>query len=237
MQINTTKISHLQNHPSAPALIKNIIFDFGGVICNIDIRQTKIALTRLGAEHFNTADTITETRGLFEQLELGLISPQDFRAQIKPFFTQSVTDQQLDEAWNALLLDIPPQRIRLLENLRRNYRIFLLSNSNAIHYQKYLMDFTRGFGYHDFNELFEKAYFSFNIGMKKPSAEIFKYVLNHSGLIPDETLFIDDTLIHVEGAFGAGLNGHHLKINEGEEILHLFTTLNEKKLDFLSKNA
>jgi putative hydrolase of the HAD superfamily len=133
-----------------------------------------------------------------------------------------VSDASIDKAWNALLLDIPPERIRLLEQLRNHYRIFLLSNSNKIHYDQYVSDFRATFGYNDFDALFEKAWFSFNIGLKKPHRVIFDYVAEHSNLVPAETLFIDDTLMHVQGAAEAGLHAHHLRISEGESILKMF---------------
>jgi len=119
-----------------------------------------------------------------------------------------------------MLLDIPTERIRLLEAARKNYRIFLLSNSNEIHYHEYLEKFREKFGYDDFDDLFEKAYFSFRLKMQKPNREIFDYVVKNHGLDPGETLFIDDSAVHVEGARKALLNAYHLK--PGEEISGLF---------------
>jgi len=208
--------------------IKNIIFDFGGVICDIDVNLTKKAFVELGWRTADQGRSISDSKGLFEQLETGVISPQQFRSELRKFFDRPVSDAQLDEAWNRLLLDIHPERIRLLEDLRGTYRIFLLSNSNEIHYNKYVRDFRERFGYPDFDALFEKAYFSFRIGLKKPSPEIFEYVLKESRLEPSETLFIDDTLMHVEGAAKAGILGYHLETEKGEQILDLFQGANLK---------
>jgi putative hydrolase of the HAD superfamily len=202
--------------------IKNIIFDFGGVICNIDVNLTKQSITALGLKKFDTGNSITSSTGLFEALETGAIPPERFREEIRPYFEHPVTDEQLDAAWNALLLDIPEPRIRMLEALRKNYRIFLLSNSNQIHYDHYVTTFRNQFGYADFDTLFEKAWFSFRIGMKKPSPDIFRHVLNHSRLEPAETLFIDDTLVHVQGAESLGIRGFHLEIERGMQITDLF---------------
>jgi len=204
------------------AYIKNIIFDFGGVICNIDIKRTEKKFMELGLKSFDPKYSITESSGLFDLIENGKITSHEFRQQLKKYFSQPVTDKQLDEAWNALLLDIPEPRLRLLEKLRQHYRIFLLSNSNEIHYLKYLEDFRKQYGYNDFNDLFEKAYFSYRIGLKKPGKEVFEFVLNDSHLNPGETFFIDDTIQHVEGARNAGINAYHLKIGEGEQLLDLF---------------
>ena len=176
-------------------------------------------------QSFRRADTgssISDSSGIFGQIETGAITPQHFRDELRRFFRKPVTDEQLDDAWNAMLLDIPEPRIRLLESLRNDYRIFLLSNSNEIHYMKFLERFRKQSGYADFDALFEKAYFSFLIGLRKPSPEIFSHVLNESMLEPSETLFIDDTLMHVEGAVKAGIHACHLALDEGEEITRLF---------------
>jgi len=202
--------------------IKNIIFDFGGVICNIDVKLTEKRFREMGLKAFDPNYSVADSAGLFELIENGKITADEFRQQLKKYFSHPVTNEQLDEAWNALLLDIPEPRIRLLEKLQKNYRIFLLSNSNEIHYRKYLDDFRRKYGYHDFNALFEKAYFSFQIGLKKPGLEVFEFVLRNNQLTASETLFIDDSIQHVEGARKAGINAYHLKITEDEQILDLF---------------
>jgi putative hydrolase of the HAD superfamily len=222
MQLILSRISHPASSNLHAASIQNIIFDFGGVICNIDVSLTEMAFKYLGLKAFDKKSSITDSKGLFENLETGSISPVQFRNEVRKIFDKPITDEQINNAWNAMLLDIPAARINLLEDLQLNYRTFLLSNSNAIHYQKYLADFNQNYGYTNFDELFEKAWFSFNIGLKKPDTAIFRFVTNQSGLNPAETLFIDDTLMHVEGANKAGLHAHHLKITQKEEITDLF---------------
>ena len=222
MELNLAKlVTRHASHVTSPS-IRNIIFDFGGVICNIDVKLTEKAFTDLGINKFDTANSISRSAGLFENIETGAISSSQFREELRKFFSNPVTDEQLDEAWNALLLDIPEPRIRLIEQLRKHYRLFLLSNTTEIHYLKYLENFRTQYGYPDFDALFEKAYFSHRLGMKKPSPEIFRFVLHDSLLNPSETLFIDDTLMHVEGARIAGIHGYHLAIDRGEEITDLF---------------
>jgi glucose-1-phosphatase len=222
MKLNPSFFSNPKSEIRNPKSIKNIIFDFGGVICNIDVKLTEKAFMDLGLKQFDTGRSISESAGLFEDLETGTISPQHFRDELKKYFVNPVTDEQIDTAWNALLLDIPEPRIRLIEKVRQQYRIFLLSNTNEIHYRCYLERFRKQYGYTDFDALFEKAWLSHRIGLKKPSTEIFNYVMQHSALEPSETLFIDDTLRHVEGARKAGLHAHHLAIGEGEQIMDLF---------------
>jgi glucose-1-phosphatase len=205
-----------------PMAIKNIIFDFGGVICNLDVKRTEKKIMELGIIRPEQRRSSAERDALFASIEDGSLSSQDFRDALKQYFEKPVTDTEIDEAWNALLLDIPEPRIRLLEKLRKHYRIFLLSNSNEIHYRKYLRDFREQYGYDDFDGLFEKAYFSFMIGLKKPDPAVFEYVLQDSGLVAGETLFIDDTLQHAQGAEKAGMYAYRLRLDQREQIMDLF---------------
>jgi len=213
-------ISDIPNYSS----IKNIIFDFGGVICDLDITKTEKKFKEFGpAKQVNSNQSGSQSQQfqiLVENLETGLISPDQFRELIRDNYVNPPSDLAIDEAWNAMLLNIPEKRIRLLERLKRQYRIFLLSNSNQIHYNKYLQDFQRQTGYRDFNGLFEKAYFSFEIGLKKPGKEIYEFVLSDKSLNPGDCLFIDDNLDNVKGAMAAGINGYFLK--NGDEIADLF---------------
>ena len=204
--------------------IKNIIFDFGGVICDLDIQLSVDKFKEFGAAkaEFSVNPEVQDQR--FEQLaaayESGNITSQHFRNEIRNHYAVPPTDQMIDDAWNALLLGIPEERIHLLESIRNTYRIFLLSNSNEIHFLKYSEDFSKQFHYPDFDSLFESVYFSYLLHLKKPDPEIFKRVINDKNLDPGETLFIDDTLIHIESARTLGINGYHLK--QGEQISSLF---------------
>jgi len=205
-------------------VIKNIIFDFGGVICDIDIRRTEEKFRDFGpakqAGNLSKDKQSLQFDKLVGALETGNLSPQEFRGIIKNHYRKALSDEEIDDAWNALLLGIPGERIRLLEAVRKSYRIFLLSNTNEIHYRHYLKELQE-FGYTDFDQLFEKAYFSFRVRLRKPGQEIFQHVLADRQLVPGETLFIDDTLQHVESACTAGIHGYHLK--PGEKLPSLFT--------------
>jgi glucose-1-phosphatase len=209
--------------PNAP-FIRNIIFDFGGVICNLDIPRTEAKFREFGESNpLNAASgDIPEKQFkiLVEKLETDVLSPKQFRDIVKSHYTVPPTDDAITDAWNALLLPIPESRIHLLEKVRRRFRIFLLSNSNRIHHEKYLADFRQQSGYRAFDELFEKVYFSFDMGMKKPDSEIYEFVLSQNNLNPFETLFIDDTIENVKGAECLGINGY--LIENGTEITDLF---------------
>lgn len=221
MELINEKIFPGPSLTPAPS-IQALIFDFGGVLLRIDPDLTRAAFLSLGLKKPGSAEEKEAFTSLFSRLETGATSPQEFRDGLRPFFTGPVTDDQLDEAWNALLLDFPPERIRLLESLRQHYRIFLLSNSNAIHYDCYVSRFRERFGYRDFDALFEKAWFSHRLGMKKPAPEIFHRVTAEAGLDPASTLFIDDTLEHVLGARQAGLHALHLDLAAGNDITGFF---------------
>ncbi len=199
----------------------NIIFDFGGVVCNIDISITEKAFVDLGIRQFDKEYSVTERDNFFGSFESGKITPDQFRETLKHYFDRPVTGQQIDDAWNALLQDIPVSRIGLLRKLAKQYRLFLLSNTNEIHYTKYLKELQEVYGVSGFEDLFEKAYFSHQIGFRKPFREVFDFVVGDAGLIRSETLFIDDSIQHVEGAKKTGLLAYHLR--EGESITDLFS--------------
>ena len=207
--------------------IQNIIFDFGGVICNIDISLTEKAFIELGIRQFDKEYSVTERDNFFGSFETGKITPQQFRDTMAYYIDGQVTGQEIDAAWNVLLQDIPASRITLLRKLAQHHRLFLLSNTNEIHYSQYLKDLQDVHGIAGFEDLFEKAYFSHQIGLRKPFREIFDFVLRDAGIQADETLFIDDSIEHVEGARKAGLHAYHLK--PGEDITELFNA----KMQFL----
>lgn len=215
---------HLSSHIPHHTTIKNIIFDFGGVICDLDISRTVEKFKEFGLPKAEFSGTPEERNRRFELLvstyETGLITSQQFRDKIRNHYQIPPSDAAINDAWNALLVGIPESRIRLLENIRDTYRIFLLSNSNEIHYLKYREDFHQQYGYRDFDALFEKAYFSYRLHLKKPDPAIFTWVLKENKLDPAKTLFIDDTLMHIEAAREVGITGYHLR--EGEELILLF---------------
>jgi len=212
-----------QNYAQSETMaIKNIIFDFGGVICNIDISLTEKAFYDLGLEKFDKEYSITERDNFFGALETGQTTPEQFRETLKTYIKRPVTDPEIDTVWNALILDIPERRIALLKQLRSVFQLFLLSNTNQIHYEHYLKDLQIIHGCLDFSDLFEKAYFSYQIGLRKPFREVFDFVVRDAGIRADETLFIDDSMEHVEGARKTGLHAYHLKPEE--DITELFNS-------------
>ena len=190
---------------------KNIIFDLGGVILNIDFKQTALAFAELGIGNFNEYYTLQSVSPLFEKLEIGAISPDDFYGEFRSLAKQPLlTNQQIRDAWNALLLDFPPERINWLKKIKERYNIYLLSNTNQIHYEAFTKAYREQVEDKNFDELFITAYYSHNLGLRKPSKEIFETVLVKENLTAAETVFIDDSLANIEAARSAGLQGIHL---------------------------
>jgi len=195
--------------------IKNIIFDLGGVIMNIDFKKTEEAFRLLGLENFSNHINQFHITELFEQYEIGKISDDAFVAGISKLMDKPVEANKIIAAWNALLLDFPPERIELLKKIKSEYRTFLLSNTNAIHYKEFRKRLFTEQGVL-LEDLFEKAYYSHTSNLRKPEAAIFELVLRENNLLPAETLFIDDTALNFPEAEKLGINIHHLK--PGTEI-------------------
>ena len=202
------------------AHIKNIIFDYGAVILNIDYQLAEKAFAKLGLTDFDRLYSHATQKELFDEFEKGLITPADFRNGVRKFIKRDVSDLQIDAAWNAMLLDLPEERIQLLDELKTKYRLFLLSNTNEIHYNSFTSYMRDKFKREIFSDVFEKAYVSFKVKMRKPDPEIFLHVLQEQNLRKEETLFIDDSLQHIETANKLGINTIFLE--KGKTILDLF---------------
>lgn len=199
---------------------KNIIFDLGGVILNIDYDLAVSEFKKLGLNNFSNHFSQAQQQQLFDQYEKGKISSDEFRAELKKELNPATTAEQIDAAWNSLLLDLPKQRLEILKKMKNTHRTFLLSNTNEIHiiqFEKYLK---QTFGINDLSGYFEKMYLSYKMGMRKPDAEIFEYVLKQNNLNSSETLFIDDSIQHIEGAKKLGIQTYWLQ--KPETIVGLF---------------
>lgn len=198
--------------------IKNIIFDLGNVIINIDPDRSVKEMQKLGFDNFDKSYSLLSQSNLFDNLEKGLIAPENFYTEINAQLNSKVSEEQIAKAWGAMLLDFPKERIELIQNLSKKYRVFLLSNTNEIHFNQYNADFISQFGF-GLTELFEKAYYSFELGMRKPDADIFEHALTDSDLNPFETLFIDDLFQNIDVAGRMGINTIWLDVEKGEDIL------------------
>lgn len=191
--------------------IKNIIFDLGGVLLNIDFTLTSNAFKDLGVTHFDEMFTQHFSNPLFELLETGKIDEATFYDAFRKEAGLPLTDEQIRTAWNALLLDFPAERIEWLENIAQQYRIFLFSNTNQIHYDCFIQNFQDSFNGKHFNDFFEKAYYSQFLGLRKPYPVSFQAIIEEQQILPSETLFIDDTLKNIEAASLLGFQTIHLQ--------------------------
>lgn len=199
--------------------IKNIIFDFGGVIFNIDHGKVEKAFRKLGLDNFEELFNQATQSSIFRDFEVGALSPDEFRQGIREITGLQVTDDVLDWTWNEILCDYPPHRIDLLREIASNYRLFLLSNTNIIHYDHYITMFKDLFGY-DFLSLFEDTFWSFKIGKRKPDPDPYLHIMDKCSLIPEETLFIDDSIQNITIARELNLQAFHL--NNGMDVTELF---------------
>ena len=186
--------------------IKNIIFDYGNVIFNIDFTKVADAWKQLGINNAAQFYGHRQQDPVFDLLERGKISVADFRDRIRELSGKpDLTDEQIDGAWNKIFLDIPQGNHELLQQVKAKYRTFLLSNINAIHYDYVHSYLQKEFGMANNDDLFEKVYYSHLVGKRKPDAEIFEQVLRENNLNPAETLFIDDSPQHLETAQKLGM--------------------------------
>lgn len=200
--------------------IKNIIFDLGGVIINLDIPKTIAEFNKLSVKPFESIYTQLQQTPVFDLFDKGLITEQDFFNSLKTAINSDPGDDEMIAAWDAMLLDFPAQRLELLKQLSTRYRLFLLSNTNETHIRSFEARLRRDHGYPNLEPFFEKVYYSCRMGMRKPDTEIFEYVLNENKLVAEKTLFIDDTIHHVEGALKTGIQAHLLaKGKEAQELL------------------
>ena len=200
--------------------IKNIIFDLGGVIINLDIPKTISEFIKLSNQSFESIYNQLQQTPVFDLFDKGQITEKDFFVELKKALQNDVTDEELLFAWNAMLLDFPKHRLELLSKLKPNYRLFLLSNTNESHVLEFEKTLFASHGYQNLEPFFEKVYYSCRMNQRKPNADIFESVLNENNLIAEETLFIDDSPQHVEGALTLGVKAMLLeKNNEVEDLL------------------
>lgn len=190
--------------------IKTILFDFGGVLINLEIPKTIAAFNAITRGDFSTLYTQAEQNDLFNRFDKGLISEKEFFETLAELIGYSGPSKPLYDAWNAMLLDLPAERLNLLLRLKKNYRTFLLSNTCETHISAFEKEMQQVHHIHNLSAYFEKVYYSCRIGMRKPDREIFEFVLRENNLIAEETVFIDDSQQHVSAAASLGIQAHLL---------------------------
>ena len=196
-------------------MINTIIFDFGDVFINLDKLGSINSLKKLGLSQWNE-----DLKQLNLEFEKGEISRENFLLGIQKYVPNASFDEIL-EAWNAVLLDFPLHRLEFVQKLSQKYRLFLLSNTDAIHIDTFEQENGISF-YSDFYQCFEKVYFSFEIGMRKPDPEVFNYLLKKHDLSAKRTLFIDDSKESTDIALSLGFQVWNLQVGK-EDVAELFS--------------
>ncbi|MBK7944564.1 MAG: HAD family phosphatase [Flavobacteriales bacterium] len=192
--------------------VDTLILDLGGVLIDVDYRATARHFEALGIHGFDALYSKAKQSDLFDRFETGELTPAGFRAEVRALLKADLSDADIDAGWNAMLGTIPPERIRLVQELKQRCQLILLSNTNAIHVPAFEAIIAHDLGIGDFRSLFHGAYYSCELGMRKPNADIFRYVVAQHSADPARTLFIDDSIQHVHGARAAGLRAEHLEL-------------------------
>jgi putative hydrolase of the HAD superfamily len=185
--------------------IRHIILDFGGVILNLDYKKTEQAFIDLGITDFANRYSQLKQTEIFDRLETGSADKAEFIKELKTITGETITDQQIITAWNAMLLDIPLRRLQILQQLQLHFDMFLLSNTNEIHEEAFNEILRAQCGFKSMGVFFDKVYYSHRVGMRKPNKEIFQLILDQNSLNPEKTLFVDDSPQHIEGAKALGI--------------------------------
>jgi glucose-1-phosphatase len=207
--------------------MENIIFDLGNVIIDIDFSLTFQALAKLSNGY--SADEIAEImtdQKIWEDYEKGVFTDAQFRTILKSnLLLNKISDAEIDEAFCALLLPIDPNRIALLKKLSKNHRLFILSNTNQIHFKKVEKMIKEATGTDIIEEeIIECAFLSYEMNLAKPDKAIYKQLMDEAMILPKETLFLDDMLPNVKAAEKLGIKT--VQINPKEfTILDYFKKL------------
>jgi len=196
--------------------LKNILFDMGNVLFSIDYKKTQDAFEALKYNNFSEMYSQFTADALFEKLETGKISTEDFYKKLIASHPETVTEQQIASAWNGMLLHWRIESLSFLKILAKKYKLYLLSNTNDIHLAAVNNLLKQETGKESIDDLFTKAYYSHKINLRKPNADIFEFIAKDAGIDPQETLFIDDLENNIEAAALLGFKTHLLL--KGETI-------------------
>ena len=190
------------------ASIKNIIFDLGGVILDLNYQATIDAFVEIGIKDFSSLYSQKEQKQIFDDFEIGKINSSQFILSIQSLTQNSISKDEIITAWNAMLLGINPKKLDYLLSIKERFRIFLLSNTNEIHISKFEGVLAKKNELEKFYDCFEKVHYSSRLSLRKPNVDCFKTVLEVNQLNASETIFIDDSIQHIEGALKCGIKAY-----------------------------
>ena len=199
--------------------IKNIVFDLGGVLVDLDFKSAINGLQQAGFSNVKEQLQAFDREGIFQKFELGEMTAEEFRSAIRENSTVTLTDEEVDALWNLMLLEIPREKLELILDLRGKYMVYLLSNTNSIHWDYVCKN---AFNYRGFrvSDYFEKTFLSFEMHLAKPDKAIFEKMLEDANLLAEETLFIDDSEANCKAAAEVGIHAHHYHI--GDDLSKIF---------------
>lgn len=201
--------------------VRNLMFDLGGVIIDLDRQRCVDALVALGDFHADELLGLSMQKGEFMKLEEGKISATDFYNEMRRRIGRPVSDNEITDAINELLIGIPVERLRLLRELKQHFKVMLLSNTNSIMFDTKIADCFAQEGLsvsHYFNDIF----LSYRLKACKPHAEIFEKVIAQAHIIPEETLFFDDSQQNLDTAAALGFKTY--LVTPDRDILSFFKT-------------
>lgn len=202
-------------------MINTIIFDFGDVFINLEKEKSIEEFKKLGLD--GTNETLLAQNDLFEK---GQITDVQFVESFHQFIPNA-SIEEITKAWNSVIGDFPLYRLEFLQLLSNKYRLFLLTNTDSIHINRFEHKVGMSF-YSDFYRCFEKVYYSYEMGMRKPQSEIFTTIMNKHDLSPKRTLFVDDKKENTDVAESLGLHVWNLQVGQ-EDVVNLF---DQKQLPF-----
>lgn len=191
--------------------IKNIIFDLGSVLLDIDVDRTLRSFNEMGVSGKQLEEIYKDPENFFLLFEKGAIDVDTFRNAFRTLSDNHLTDQQINDAWSAMVVGFPKNKVELLKCLVNRYDLYLLSNTNEIHVPIYTRQFRETSGGVSFEDMFTRIYYSHVVKLSKPNPAIFHYMLNDSGILPEESLFIDDLQRNVDAAIETGLPSCHFR--------------------------
>jgi len=200
--------------------IKNIIFDLGKVLLNLDFNASVVAFQKLGLKTDVLDNKQAYSDPVFYELEVGKVTPKEFCNRVRKVLNNpDATDLQIEDAWYSMILDVPANRVKVVQELSKSYNVYLFSNTNQIHIERLHRAFKAEHGI-DFPSLFVKDYYSHEIHERKPDLSSYQKVIELAGINPDESIFIDDLEKNIFGAQQSGLKTFWLK--EGMEMTDIF---------------
>lgn len=199
--------------------IRNIIFDWGGVLIDLDMEGCIRAFEQAGAGCVRRLLTGSNESGFFHTYECGDMTTPEFCDTIRRLSGKELSDETIARAWNSLLLTIPEEKSVLLGELSQRYSLYLLSNTNELHWE-HGSAYAFRHGNRDMKTCFRQIFLSYRMHLAKPDPEIFRTVLREAGLHPEETLFIDDNETNCQAAISTGMHAMHYL--PGTDLAQLF---------------